>query len=59
MLFIKRVLERERRHPNPAHRQAVQELAHHVAEQLNLTKTPGDYNKFLRTLINDYIVLTR
>lgn len=59
MLFIKRVLERERRHPNTAHQKAVKELSTHVAQQLNIGKPPKDSNKFLRTLINDYIVLTR
>jgi hypothetical protein len=59
MLFIKKVLERERRYPNPAHRKAVTTLSQHVAEQLDIPKVPKDQSKFLRTLINDYIVLTR
>lgn len=60
MLFIKRVLERERRHPNAAHQKAVRELAEHVAQKLNfIGAAPKDSSKFLRTLINDYIVLTR
>ena len=59
MLFIKRVLERERRYPNNAHQKAVKELAQHVAGQLDITPIPKDNSKFLRTLINDYIVLTR
>lgn len=59
MLFIKKVLERERRYPNPAHRKAVTKLSQHVAQQLDISKIPKDQSKFLRTLINDYIVLTR
>jgi len=59
MLFIKKVLERERRYPNPAHKKAVTTLSVHVAERLDITKVPKDQRKFLRTLINDYIVLTR
>jgi uncharacterized RDD family membrane protein YckC len=59
MLFIKKVLERERRYPNPAHRKAVSTLSQHVAQQLDIPKIPKDQSKFLRTLINDYIVLTR
>ncbi len=59
MLFIKRVLERERRHPNAAHQKAVKDLSTHVAGQLDIDKPPKDSSKFLRTLINDYIVLTR
>lgn len=59
MLFIKKVLERERRYPNVAHKQAVNDLSNHVAEQLDIQPIPKDRSKFLRTLINDYIVLTR
>jgi uncharacterized RDD family membrane protein YckC len=59
MLFIKKVLERERRYPNLAHKNAIKELSIHVSEQLDIIKTPTDQSKFLRTLINDYIVLTR
>ncbi|MCH2022057.1 MAG: RDD family protein [Saprospiraceae bacterium] len=59
MLFIKKVLERERRFPNPAHKKAVGALADHVANQLKIQNIPNDRSKFLRTLINDYIVLTR
>ncbi len=59
MLFIKKVLERERRYPNLSHKKAVKELAIHMAKQIDLMKIPKDKNKFLRTLINDYIVLTR
>ena len=59
MLFIKKVLERTRKHPNEAHKKIVSELSKHVAHQLKIRQLPKDHNKFLRTLINDYIVLTR
>lgn len=59
MLFIKKVLERERRYPNAAHQKAIKELSTHVAQQLDINPIPADKSKFLRTLINDYIVLTR
>ncbi len=59
MLFIKRVLERTRKHPNKAHKDALYELSKHVARQLKIRQLPEDSPKFLRTLINDYIVLTR
>ena len=58
MLFIKRTLERERKYKNVAHKDAIKQLATHTARLLQV-KTPKDQNKFLRTLINDYIVLTR
>ena len=59
MLFMKSVLERFRRFPNDAHRSAVNELASHVVKQFDLGTSPKDPAGFLRTLINDYIVLTR
>ena len=59
MLFIKKVLERTRKNPNEAHKKVIASLSKHVANQLNIDKVPIDNNKFLRTLINDYIVLTR
>ena len=59
MLFIKKVLERERRFSNPAHKKAIATLSDHVANQLDIDNIPKDRSKFLRTLINDYIVLTR
>lgn len=59
ILFIKRVSERERRYPNPAHKKAMNDLSAHIAKQLGLDATPNDSSKFIRTLINDYVVLTR
>lgn len=59
MLFIKRVIEREGRYPNFAHQKAVIDLSNHVGQKLGLETLPRDRTLFLRTLINDYIVLTR
>lgn len=59
MLFIKNVLSRYRKHPNAAHRQVIQELVTTIQQQLGLTSVPNDQPEFLRTLIRDYIVLTR
>lgn len=59
MLFVKQVLERERLYNNAAHQEAVKLLAERLGELLNVGKIPNDRRQFLRTLLNDYIVLTR
>ena len=59
MLFVKLALERERRYPNPAHQTVIKELCNKLAELLNIGVLPKDKRLFLRTLLNDYIVLTR
>lgn len=59
MLFIKIVVDRYRRYPNQAHLEAVEALSDQVAQKLDFPQTPQDRIGFLRTLINDYIVLTR
>ncbi|MEZ4993986.1 MAG: RDD family protein [Saprospiraceae bacterium] len=59
MLFIKNVLARYRKHPNTAHRQIINELVEKIRQQLDLNEIPRDKSEFLKTLIRDYIVLTR
>lgn len=58
MLFIKRSLERDRKYKNTAHKKVIEELAAHTSKLLQI-KSPKDPYTFLRTLLNDYIVLTR
>ncbi|NBC07148.1 MAG: RDD family protein [Bacteroidetes bacterium] len=59
MLLIKQVITRYRNHHNPAHAQAVQELVARLQEVLGIQQVPGDKVEFLKTLIRDYIVITR
>jgi len=59
MLFIKNVLSRYRKYPNAAHLRIVGELVNRVQTQLGITELPRDKTEFLKTLIRDYIVLTR
>lgn len=59
MLFVKQVLEREQRFSNPAHQYAARKLSDHLIEILGIDTPPKDRRLFLRTLLNDYIVLTR
>ena len=59
MLLIKTTKERAMKYPNPAHKEAMSELVSILTHQLALDKAPKNQIRFLNTLINDYIVLTR
>jgi uncharacterized RDD family membrane protein YckC len=59
MLVIKQALDRYHRFGNTAHREALAEAASHTAKLLEVDPVPTDHEGFLRTLVKDYIVLTR
>lgn len=59
MLLIKNVISRYRKYQNQAHREAVNEVVKKIMEILDLREKPRDSVLFLKTLIRDYIVLTR
>lgn len=59
MLLIKNIISRSRRFPNAAHQQVVQDLVRNLQQQLDIAEVPTDKIAFLKTLIRDYIVLTR
>lgn len=59
MLLIKSTIVRYSKHKNPAHRKAVNSLTLHLQEKLGIPEVPRDRIGFLKTLIKDYIVLTR
>ncbi|MEO1513885.1 MAG: RDD family protein [Bacteroidota bacterium] len=59
MLLIKTIISRYRKYRNPAHQQVVDELVAKLQKELDLTERPPDKIEFLKTLIRDYIVLTR
>ena len=59
MLLVKTTLARYQSFPNSAHREALRNLANRLAILLELPKTPTDMVGFLKTLIRDYVVLTR
>lgn len=59
MLLIKSVVARQRQYNNPAHRDAVNVLVRDLMLKLDIIETPKDKIHFLKTLIRDYIVLTR
>jgi uncharacterized RDD family membrane protein YckC len=59
MLLIKNAIERVRMYPNDAHRKLIDELCIRVSETLKVEPPSKDKIQFLRTLLSDYIVLTR
>lgn len=59
MLLVKQVLGRYQAFPNSAHKQALDTTTAKLATLLHLPQTPRDQVEFLKTLLRDYIVLTR
>jgi uncharacterized RDD family membrane protein YckC len=59
MLLIKNSIERMKLHPHSHNRKLMDELTQTVKAKLNLNSEEKDQMKFLRTILQDYIVLTR
>jgi uncharacterized RDD family membrane protein YckC len=59
MLLVKSVLERYRIYKNEAHEIAQEELVNRIMHLLHIQKLQQEKPDFLRTVLNDYIVLTR
>lgn len=59
MIFVKNVLSRYQRFPNQAHEEVVEDLVSHLMPLLNIEVRPLNRLEFLKTLLKDYIVLTR
>lgn len=59
MLLVKNTLARTAKYRNTAHEYALQQLSDHLVELLDITPPPGNEREFLRTLVRDYIVITR
>ncbi|MEO0339861.1 MAG: RDD family protein [Bacteroidota bacterium] len=59
MLLIKKVMDRYQRHFNPAHQQAINQLTDSVSKALEIPAPKDNRLEFLRTVLRDYIVLTR
>ena len=59
MLLIKTIISRSRMYKNKAHQEVVDELVGRLTNILGLAERPADKINFLKTLIRDYIVLTR
>jgi len=59
MILIKNAISRLQKFPNEPHKQLIRELAAKAAQELNLPEVPEKKLTFLKTLLQDYIVLTR
>ncbi len=59
MLTVKTLLDRSEKYYNEAHRNLLEVAAQRSAEVLALSTTPHDKVAFLKTVIRDYIVITR
>jgi len=59
MLLLKEVMDRSIRYPNDAHREAMESAISIVKEKLMIDKIPNDRILFIRTLIKDYVALSR
>ncbi|PKR82081.1 hypothetical protein CW751_01720 [Brumimicrobium salinarum] len=59
MMLVKHVLTRMKKHDNKATREVAIQLADKIAEDLKLEEIPTKKLQFLKTVLKDYIVLTR
>ena len=59
MIFIKNVLGRRQKYANQAHEEVVEDLVTHLMPLLDIEQRPTNRPEFLKTLLRDYIVLTR
>lgn len=59
MMLIKNTIQRLERHPSEETKKFAIELAHKTAEHIGLSETPPKKLEFLRTVLLDYVVLTR
>jgi len=59
MLLIKTIITRYRKHRNQAHREVINDLVQNLTKRLDILEPPKNKIEFLKTLIRDYIVLTR
>lgn len=59
MLLLKEVLDKSRKYKNTAHYQALNEACEAMKQRLGLELVPPDKTEFLRTIIKDYVALSR
>jgi len=59
MLLIKNALNRYDEFQNEAHQKVIVNIVNKVREKLDIVENPQDKVEFLKTLLRDYIVLTR
>ena len=59
MLVIKNILDRLKKYPNKNTKELVKEMSSKVKEKIKVNSEKIDDQEFLRTVLQDYIVLTR
>lgn len=59
LIVIKNVIERHKKHPNDAHKLAIDNLCKKLEDILGIKPEKLSKVKFLETLLKDYVVLTR
>ena len=59
MIFVKTALTRLSVYPNQAHEEVIEDLVSHLMPLLGIEQRPFNRVEFLKTLLKDYIVLTR
>lgn len=59
MIFVKNAITRLNTYPNPAHEDLVEDLVTKLMPLLGIQQRPLNRIEFLKTLLKDYIVLTR
>jgi len=59
ILQVKNTLKRFQKYKNDAHRSAFVKMANRMAKLLEINEVPRDKVAFVKTIIRDYIVLTR
>ena len=59
MLLIKNALNRYSEFKNQAHKKVIEDIVTKVREKLDIVEQPKNKVEFLKTLLRDYIVLTR
>lgn len=59
MILLKEVMDKSLKYQNPSHENALEDACQLVKQRLNLEKIPSDRTSFIRTLIKDYVALSR
>jgi hypothetical protein len=59
MLLLKEVMDKSLKYRNDSHEEALETACQLVKQRLNLEKIPADRTSFIRTLIKDYVALSR
>lgn len=59
MIYVKNVLTRYTTYPNQAHEALIEDLVSHLMPLVGMEQRPFNRIEFLKTLLKDYIVLTR